>query len=230
MGLPPRIGRQPHSVVLRRFPKVFSLARRLYDQTKHTAGGGLRFLTLLMTLIMMITWIVSSQPGTTYAADSEYTGLSAGCESQVASPNGALQELVTPYCRISVHRKSGKDLTGTYSYDSSAAIGFKMKLSDNLKGVVTPDASGYMTVYAPYNNGSMSYCIGSCSGNAPITVTSSSSGAASFSLENPPAAQTASQVVQMPTTGAPDGLSAVGLAAVLITVFGLLLVMARRRS
>lgn len=36
--------------------------------------------------------------------------------------------------------------------------------------------------------------------------------------------------VQMPTTGAPDGLSAVGLAAVMVTVFGLLLVAAQRRS
>ena len=135
-----------------------------------------------------------------------------------------------PSCTIAVHPKTGKDLVGTYTWSSDA-----MQLSDNLKGVVSANASGYMTVFATYPNSGIFLCEendslqGKCNNALNGVVPSmTTNGILSFSLVNPPAI--ASQVVQMPTTGAPDGLFSIGMAAVMVTIFGLLLVATRHRD
>ena len=178
---------------------------------------------------MAITCTLTSQPGTVQAADSEYTGLSAGCTQDFPPYNSRAASYIPPSCTIAVHQKAGKDLIGTYSFESWPS--HAMQFSNNLKGIVTDSTSGYMTIFVTYNNNAV-LCDGSSCDPANVVAANGASmttnGVVPFSLTNPPA--TTSQVVQMPTTGAPNGLSSIGLTAVMVTVFGLLLVVARRRA
>lgn len=154
--------------------------------------------------------IALTSPNSGNAADSEFTGLSAGCATQNADGE------VRASCVVSVHRISGPDLTATYEYKYG-----KMTLSGDAANAVVVGPAGYETVYAPYGTRTNTVSNG--------VVTSLSY--VPFGLKNPPTRPTTqTTVAQMPTTGAPTGLSNVGLLATGIGLVGVATALIRRRS
>lgn len=184
----------------------------LHDSNKTIAGGGLVFSTLLVAMLTLMPLDVTAN-----AAGGEYTGLSAACNSQYKSTGNDSGFTGLRVCSISVHRKGAPDLNGTYAPDS-----YDGGLSTNIKDIVTL-GTGYSTVQASYITGKLVLGIAGADNAAFLTQTAT----IAFSLKNPPAS-TAS-VMQMPTTGAPEGLTAIGVAAIGVGLLGLAFAGLRRK-
>lgn len=191
---------------------LLSCKEIIHDSHKNTAGGGLAFSTLLMVILVLMPLNTTAN-----AAGGEYTGLSAGCASSQPSNDYSLK----PTCYISVHRNGAPDIQGTFNGDN--------EFSSNLQNIVIQGSGGYSTVYASYTNGPAKFCASNsygCNGDY-VSGSYSTTGVLSFSLKNPPVS-TAS-VMQMPTTGAPDGLTAVGVTAIGFGILGLAFAGLRRQ-
>ena len=179
----------------------------MYGSYKTVAGWGLAFSALLAAIL-----VLTPLNTTANAAGNEYTGLSAGCSSY----NNDDYSSTDPSCTIAVHRKGAPDLVGTYDEKNSRL--------DNLDGIVQI-GEGYSTVYASYTIGGIGRIYNDLSSsNAAIYPMTRYT---AFSLVNPPAS-TAS-MMQMPTTGAPEGLTAIGVTAIGIGLLGLALAGLRRQ-
>lgn len=204
-----RVPGRPHSLFSLGFRGRF-LQGVVYGFHEKCSGGGARVLTLILSITVMLG-IALISPHSGNAADSEFTGLSAGCATQLDD-----EDNLRPSCTVSVHRVSGPDLTATYEYKYG-----KMTLSGDAANAVVVGPAGYETAYAPYGT----------QANAVSNGVITSLSYVPFGLKNPPTRPTAqTTVAQMPTTGAPTGLSDAGLLAVAVGLAGVTIALKRRHG
>ena len=159
-------------------------------------GGGSRVLALLLAFICMLA-VVLSMPTTGQAAGKQPTDIDVKCGTILSD------DTVAPDCTIVVTYDDWSTDVAKYSNGNLSGNTGSIQLNGGYKAVTYCTEPSYATAYE---------------GGAGTTMTVEGNGVCLTAglTAKPVDRPTAASVMQMPTTGAPEGLSTVGVAAVAV--------------